>query len=177
MRPNEWSDGALVLEGSRVGALRMIGYLAMVGAFEVHQLLLLWDPTNTTRIAMYGALLLLVALGVAHFAYQVVRPRTVVVVDALGIVDHASAGGAGRVFWKEIASAHIYQFAQFRTLRIVPRDLDAIARRQPGWKRCYYRTLWRFGSPPINIPQELVPVPLDYLLAIITERVERIGRP
>lgn len=174
---DERSDGALVIEGSRVGALKMIGYLAMAGAFEVHQMLRLWDPTNTTRFAAYTAVLLLLGLGVVYFACRLVRPGTVFVVDALGIVDQASAGGAGRVFWKEIASADVYQFAQFRSLRIFPRDLDAIARRQPGWKRCYYRAVWRFGSPPINIPQDLVPVPLEDLLAIITARVERVGRP
>ena len=170
-------DGPLVLQGSREGAVKMMAYIALAGAFVVNQMLLFWDPANSVRIAMFGALLLLAASVILHFAYRVVRPGTVIIVDALGIVDQASGGGAGRVFWKEIESAHIYQFAQFRTLRIVPRDFEAIVRRQSAWKRCYYRAVWGLGSPPINIPQELVPVPIEDLLAIINERVGGVSRP
>ena len=165
----------LVLEGSQRGAAKMLGFVAFVGVSAVSRFYSHADSSDTTQRVMFAALMLLVALGLAHFARRFVHRGVVVRVDAMGISNDASLFFAGHVSWAEIASVEIYEFAQLRTLRIWLRDPDRFLHRQPLWKRMMLRTLMGLGGAPVEIPQALLPIPVEYLLAIITSRGIRRG--
>src|SRR4051812_9551641 len=69
-----------------------------------------------------------------YAGWRLVRPRPAVVIDRQGILDNASALSVGLVRWDEVGELYEYRYKNQVMLGIVPRNLDALLMKQPGWK-------------------------------------------
>jgi len=112
----------------------------------------------------------------AYAAYRLLAPKPAVVVNEEGILDSASAVGAGMLRWEEIAEVVVYDFMGQRILGIVPVDAEAVIARQRLLRRLSMRISRGMGLPPFNIPQATLPMSVDELLAQIMSWRERAGR-
>ena len=98
-------------------------------------------------------------------------PRPALVIDALGVTDHASAVGAGFIGWEEIESVAVSSFGESRFLVIVPHDARAILARQPPLKRVIMAINSGLVGSPIALPGTLS-LPLEEVAAHLQARLE-----
>jgi hypothetical protein len=106
--------------------------------------------------------------------FRLARPSPAVVINHRGIVDNASALGVGLVPWENISELREYRFQNQVFLGIIPRDLDQILLKLPGWKRAAIRANLRLGAAPMNIPQATLPMSVSELLREIEVRFRRL---
>ena len=122
-----------------------------------------WRPNLATAIATY--------VGVPFFGYCLlyllfrlaVRTPSVVV-SAEGIVDNATALGAGMIRWDEVREVRATSFGAQRMVAIVPKDEAALLARQNPVKRLLMRMNKRLANYVICIPENTLPMTREELL-------------
>jgi hypothetical protein len=106
-------------------------------------------------------------LGLFYFGHRLIRRAPVLVLDCNGLLDNASALGAGFIRWDEIRAIDVGAFKGQRMLLIIPHRAEAILARQSPIKRWVMRVNAGMVGTPVTIPLGIVPVPVDELLATV----------
>ncbi|HWN09983.1 MAG TPA: STM3941 family protein [Pyrinomonadaceae bacterium] len=119
----------------------------------------------TPEIFYLGAPLAI--LGFIYSSYRLLKPTPAIIINREGIVDNASALGAGLIRWEEIQSMFIYDVMGNRLLGIIPVNLEAILARQSGLKRFFFNLGKSMQAAPFSIPEGGLPMKLEDLLARI----------
>jgi hypothetical protein len=149
---------------------KLVAIAAGSVAFALAGAWLVRNPDNLTDVlAGAAAIVLFGACGIVVIV-RIVRPTPAVVINDKGILDNASALGAGFIAWDEIADLREYRFNSQVFLGIFPKQLDAILARQSAWKRQAIRANLALGAAPINIPQVVLPITVTELLREIRRR-------
>jgi hypothetical protein len=97
-------------------------------------------------------------------------PEPSLVVGPDGLLDNASVTCAGFISWEEVEVIFPYRFQRQWFLGMIPRDLEAILARQPLFKRKAMTWNIALGAAPINVPQNILPMPVTTLARVIAER-------
>jgi hypothetical protein len=97
-------------------------------------------------------------------------PEPSLVVGPDGLLDNASVTCAGFISWEDVEVVFPYRFQRQWFLGMIPRDLEAILARQPLFKRKAMTWNIALGAAPINVPQNILPMPVEALARIIAER-------
>jgi len=119
----------------------------------------------TPEIFYIGAPLF--TLPFLYLCYRLVKPAPSIVVNEEGILDNASAFGAGLIRWEEIKSMFIYEFMGHKFLGIIPVDEQTILARQSPIKRSLFKMGSQGQPAPFAIPGTVLPMPVEELLAKI----------
>src|SRR6185503_5052164 len=109
-------------------------------------------------------------LCLVYAIYRLLMPKPAVVISDEGIFDNASAVGAGMLRWEEIADVFAYDFMGQRMLGIIPVNEEVVVRRQSPLKRVMAKMNKGIAPAPFNIPQTVLPISVDELLAKVEER-------
>jgi hypothetical protein len=106
----------------------------------------------------------------AYAVYRLLVPAPLLVISDEGLYDNASAVGAGMLRWEEIAELVPYEFAKQRFIGVVPVDVGAVIARQPPLKRMMAKMNRGMAGTPFNIPQNMLPMPIEELYLLILKR-------
>lgn len=101
---------------------------------------------------------------------RILVPSPAVVLNREGLTDSTSPFGVGYLSWDEVAFISIYLIQGQRMLGVFLKDAGSVMARVGGAKAGYMKTNLRMGFAPVNIPQLLVPMPLDELAELIQAR-------
>lgn len=128
--------------------------------------LLVTGVTGVTGLIAAGILGLLAtaALGTLAVARLVDR-RPALVLDRNGLYDNATVAGAGLVRWSEMTAVGALDLGGRRTLCIGLRDPEALLARVAPVRQQLIRTRMRQVGPVVTIPQNVLPLPVDDLVA------------
>jgi hypothetical protein len=133
-----------------------------------------WRPNLATAIATY--------VGVPFFGYcflyllfRLAIRKPSVVVSAEGVLDNATAVGAGMIRWEEVREVRATSFGAQRMVAIVPKDEAAILARQNPARRFLMRTNKRLAGYVVCIPENTLPMTREELLEEI-KRYRRMRR-
>lgn len=103
-------------------------------------------------------------------AYLLVAHRPALEIDSTGIIDAASAVGAGRLTWNDLDHITVYKYWGQLFLGIVPKDVGSFLSRQPPVRRFMSKLSMALGCAPINIPQAGVTMALVDLASLLHTR-------
>lgn len=103
-------------------------------------------------------------------AYQLAAHRPALEIDSTGIIDAASAVGAGPLTWNDLDHIIIYKYWGQLFLGIVPKDVGSFLSRQPPVRRFMFKLNMALGCEPINIPQAGVTMALVDLASLLYAR-------
>lgn len=98
-----------------------------------------------------------------YIGYRLIRPSPALRINEDGIYDNASLGGVGLIRWEEIAEIFVYSLMGQKMLGIVPLDWPALLARQPRYKQALMNANAGVAEAPINIPQAILPMPVEEL--------------
>lgn len=101
---------------------------------------------------------------------RLLRPRPSLVLDQRGIMDNASATGAGFIGWEEIAAVGMSSVGMNRFLVIIPHDSQAILARQPLLRRALMAANMGLVGSPVAIPGHTT-MPLEEIMRHIQARL------
>ena len=101
---------------------------------------------------------------------RILRHSPVVLLSHQGITDQTSPFAIGFVSWEEIAFLSIYTIEKQPMLGLHLKDPDSIMARVGRAKAGYMKLNRRMGFAPMNIPQILMPIPLEELAELIRTR-------
>ena len=96
----------------------------------------------------------------------------VLVIDREGVLDNASGLAVGRLAWGEIAAVTITSTQGQRFLGLFVHDIDALGARLTGFGRAMLRLNTTMGFPPVNIPQGVLPMPIEELADLIGAAID-----
>jgi hypothetical protein len=159
----------LVIPASRVKMLgQFVGGLVFT-ALGVS--MMLYPP----KYGWWGRFIGLVTTGffgavVVSILYRLVRPVPAITINAQGITDHASGLSVGLIPWAQIDEVREYRVENQVFLGIFPKDLDALIKQQPKWKRTAIRANLKIGAAPVNIPQSSLGMKISNLVREIELR-------
>ena len=152
-------------------------WLVLLGAilFVVLGVWILGLRDEPAPLRLYHGLVAVIAIvffgGCAVVAlFRILVPSPAVVLSREGITDHTSPFGVGFLSWDEVAFVSIYLIQGQRMLGIFLKDAVSIMGRVGGVKAGYMKTNLRMGFAPVNVPQILVPMPLEELADLIRTR-------
>lgn len=111
-------------------------------------------------------------LGTVMMLTRLLIRRPILIVDREGIVDRAQLIAAGRVTWDEIEGLSISTVYGQTFLGIHVHDLAALLARKSLLQRLAIRSNTSFGYAPINLPQSLLPVPVEKLAAWMQDALD-----
>lgn len=106
-------------------------------------------------------------LCLVYLLYRLVVRKPALIVSAEGIVDNASATGAGPVGWDEMHEILPTEVSGKPMLGIVPRDEEQILDRQNPLKRFIMSVNRNMTGFVILIPETALPMSIDELLGEI----------
>jgi hypothetical protein len=109
----------------------------------------------------------LFSLPFLYTCYRVLKPTPALIINQEGIFDNASIFSAGMIRWEEIKSLFIYNVMDNRLLGIIPVNIETILARQSSVKRFLLRIGNDSSAAPFAIPEALLPMSLEELLANI----------
>lgn len=122
----------------------------------------------------FGLVVITTYIGVPFFGlcllyvlYRLVVRKPSLIVSEEGIVDNASATGAGPVGWDEMAEIRPTDVSGKAMLGIVPHDEERILARQNPIKRAIMSINRNMTGFVILIPENALPMSIDELLAAI----------
>lgn len=95
----------------------------------------------------------LFGLCLLYWVYGLVVRKPALVLSEEGILDNASAIGAGMIRWEEIKDLYTFQYGRESLIGIVPTDEEAILARQTLARRLIMRINKRLVGSSINIPR------------------------
>lgn len=133
--------------------------------------------SETARRRPIGALLVRYVpyIGIPFFGacaiygiYRLIKVKPSVIVNDEGIYDNSSAVSIGLIRWDEIENLIIHRIGLQKFVGIIPRDYETVKRRLPAWKRALMVGNKSMSAAPFNIPQNILPIPCEDLLAQIT---------
>ena len=159
----------LVIPASR---LRLLGYFAGGLAFVALGVFLMVDAKRydlfdivigLVTVAFFGA------IAVTAF-YRLVTAAPAIIINADGIVDNASGVSVGLIPWDQIREVREYRVQNQVFLGIVTKDLNALLKKQPRWKRTAIRANLSMGAAPVNIPQAALGMKISDLVREIEQR-------
>ena len=162
----------LVIYPSRVkvslillGAIVFVLLGLWIGTPDVARRVPLWEMVIATYVGVpfFG-------FAALYASYRLVRRRPAIVLDAAGIIDNASAIGAGPLRWDELACVVVYRYRGQPFRGIVPTDLPAYMARQSPLRRAAFKANLRLGIAPVNIPQVMIPMKVTALAQLMRER-------
>ncbi len=104
------------------------------------------------------------ALCFLYLLFRLVVRKPSVVVSEEGVLDNASALGAGMIRWEEIKDVRSRLFGTQRMIVIVLRDEQPILARQNPVKRFFMLLNKRLIGYAINIPENTLPLPAEELI-------------
>jgi hypothetical protein len=164
----------LVIPASRLKMLgQFVGGLVFValGVF-----MMLYPP----KYGWFGRLIGLVTTGffgavVLSIFYRLVRPLPAITINAQGITDHASGLSVGLIPWDQVGEVREYKVEDQVFLGIFPKDVDALIKKQPKWKRTAIRANLKMGAAPVNIPQASLGMKVSDLVREIEQRLHARG--
>ncbi|MDO7269118.1 STM3941 family protein [Shouchella clausii] len=107
-----------------------------------------------------------------YLLYRVLKPKPSLHINQEGIIDNASAAGAGLIRWEEVDRYFIYSVLGQHFLGIVPKDIDRVLAKQKGFKQMAMRMNQGFEAP-INIPAQGISVPLDQVIIYMEQFMEK----
>jgi hypothetical protein len=107
----------------------------------------------------------LFTLPFVYACYRLLKPTPSVIINREGIIDNASALGAGMIRWEEIKGVFIYQVMGKQFLGITPVDVETVLARQSGIKRFFFRLNKGVATAPFAIPEGGLPMTAEELLA------------
>ena len=142
----------LVIPASRI---RLLGYFAGGLGFVALGVFLIADAARYDVVTIAIGLVTVAffgAIAVTAF-YRLVTAAPAIVINAEGIVDNASGVSVGLIPWDQIRDVREYRVQDQVFLGIVPKDLNALLKKQPRWKRAAIRANLSMGASPVNIPQ------------------------
>jgi len=144
-------------------ALLACGALAFVLAGLVIGYAAGWRPSVLTVVATYAAVPFF-GYCFLYLLYRLAVRTPSLVVSAEGILDNATALGAGMVRWEEVREVRATSFGTRRMVVIVPKDEAAILARQNPAKRLLMRANKRLANYVIGIPEDTLPMTREELL-------------
>jgi hypothetical protein len=150
--------------------LKLLGFAAGSLVFVLFGLYAAARPAHVLLVLISYLVVLLFGLGFLYAAYRLCVPKPLLVISDEGLYDNASAVGAGMLRWEEIAEVFRYEFANQRFIGIVPVDVEAVVARQPRLKRMMAKLNGGMSPSPFNIPQLMLPLPIDELYVLILKR-------
>ena len=106
-------------------------------------------------------------LAAAFLLRRLLVRRPVLVLDAGGLVDRASAAGAGRVPWDQVADVGVQTMGRIRVLSVVLRDPEGWLAAQPPLRRRTMAVNAKLLGTPVNVPLAAVDVPEAELVAAV----------
>jgi hypothetical protein len=102
--------------------------------------------------------------------YRLVRPASAITITAQGITDNASGLSVGLIPWDQVGEVREYRVENQTFLGIYAKDLEALIKKQPRWKRSAIRANLKMGAAPVNIPQSSVGMKIADLVQEIERR-------
>jgi hypothetical protein len=109
-------------------------------------------------------------MGVPFFGFcflylvsRLVARKPAVIVSEVGILDNATALGAGMIRWDEVRDVRVTPFGTERMLVIVPKDEAALLARQHPIKRLFMRMNKSLANAIVCIPQNILPMMCEEL--------------
>lgn len=159
----------LVIPASR---LRLLGYFAGGLGFAALGVFLIADAARYDLVSMVIGLVTVMffgAIAVTAF-YRLVTAAPAIVINADGIVDNASGVSVGLIPWDQIREVREYRVQNQVFLGIVPKDVNALLKKQPRWKRAAIRANLSMGAAPVNIPQGSLGMKVSDLVREIEQR-------
>lgn len=127
-----------------------------------------WRPNPVTAVATYVAVPFF-GYCFLDLVYRLAVRRPAVVVSEEGILDNATALGAGMIRWEEVRGVRATSFGAQRMVAIVPKDEAALLARQNPAKRLLMRANKSLANYIVCIPESTLPMTREELL-------EEIGR-
>lgn len=116
------------------------------------------------------------SFALIYLGYRLLKPAPAVIINQEGIVDNASAFGAGLIRWEEIESMFVYRVMDNAFLGIVPVNLEAVLARQPTMKRFLFRMNKGMAQAPFAISGGGLPMSVEELLSRIESYREALSQ-
>lgn len=131
-------------------------------------------PARFLFLATGASDLLFFGFCLAFYLGRIARfRRPIFEVGPEGILDHASALGAGFVPWEEVEGARVRRLLVPRLLAVEVRDERALLARQGPAKRLLMGVNRRIAGTPVLVPLGLLAVREDMLLWEIEKNLSR----
>ena len=108
-------------------------------------------------------------------AYKLLVRKPAIIISNEGLVDNASAVGAGFLRWEEIEEIFVHEYVGQRMLGIVVKDPVAVIARQSGFKKAMAKLNGGVVGTSFNIPQVSLPMPVEELLSTIETYRSAVG--
>lgn len=150
--------------------LKLLGFAAGSLVFVLFGLYAAARPAPLLLVLTSYLVVSLFGLGFIYAVYRLCVPKPLLVISDEGLYDNASAVGAGMLRWEEIAELFQYEFGGQRFIGVVPVDVEAVIARQPRFKRAMAKLNGGMSPSPFNIPQLMLPMPIDELYVLILRR-------
>lgn len=99
--------------------------------------------------------------GALWYVVKAMLGRPVLVVDAIGVVDRASAIGVGRLAWEEIAGVSLSSMGARRFVALELTQREATWARLGPVKRWLHQLNWRLYSAPVMLPDTTLPYDVE----------------
>ena len=162
----------LVIPASRI---KLLGQFVAGLVFVAGGLFLMVVPTRQGPFARLIGFVTVVFFGAiaVSILYRLVKGAPAIIINADGIVDHASGVSIGLIPWDQIGEVREYRVQDQVFLSIMPKDLDALLETQPRWKRTAIRANLSMGAAPLHVPQAALGVRVSDLVREIEQRRPR----
>lgn len=134
---------------------------------------LVWTTGSLFLRAIAVVDVLFFGFGILCALRRLLNPSPALVIDSEGVVDTASAVGAGLLRWEEIESVAITEMGINRFLVIIPRDPSTVLARQPWLKREVMRANIGMVGGPVTIPENALSVSLEEVLMYLQNAASR----
>jgi hypothetical protein len=159
----------LVIPGSRI---KLVGQLVGGVVFVACGWYLMFGPGQTDPFERLVGLVTVVFFGAiaVSILFHLVKGGPAIIINAEGIVDHSSGVSVGLIPWDHIRDVREYRVQDQVFLSITPKNLDALLKKQPRWKRAVMRANLSMGAGPVNIPQAALGVEVSDLIREIEQR-------
>jgi hypothetical protein len=123
--------------------------------------------------------ILFFGLCFTYLIYRTIFPRPAVILTNEGIIDHSTLLSTGLIKWEDIKEVKIYDFSPANNytkvhqkfLGILPKNANNFVESQKWLKRNLLRINQNYVDIPINIPENLLNIPLEKLEQEIKKRM------
>lgn len=152
--------------------LLFIGNLAFLGAGMLFILIALVE--DDWLFGLIGTVtLLFFGMTMMYFLYRFVKGEPSLIITDDYLYDNGSMIGVGRLDWEEVESIFILSMKGQKFLGIEVVDRDALLQRLGTGKQMAIKLNRKLGFPTVNLPQTTLKIPLEDLLDIIVEKLNR----
>ena len=159
----------LVIPGSRI---KLVGQFVGGVVFAAGGWYLMFGPAQSDPFERFVGLVTLVFFGAiaVSILFHLAKGGPAIIINAQGIVDHSSGVSVGLIPWDHIRDVREYRVQDQVFLSITPKNLEALLKKQPRWKRAVMRANLSMGAGPVNVPQAALGVKVSDLVREIDQR-------